>query len=112
MRRFLGGVLILCSLVSLLTIGVSAGDDMLLIAPAPSAGSGQREGYTDVPQDHWAAEAIDRYTGLGALQGNPDGSFEPGCLRGFPTPERAAAYYLGLERLFPHNRLCDRNRGK
>jgi len=36
----------------------------------------------------------------------PDGSFEPGCLRGFPTPERAAAYYLGLERLFPKNRLC------
>lgn len=36
----------------------------------------------------------------------PDGSFEPGCLRGFPTPERAAAYYLGLERLFPQNRLC------
>ena len=27
-------------------------------------------------------------------------------LRGFPTPERAAAYYLGLERLFPNNRLC------
>ena len=36
----------------------------------------------------------------------PDGSFEPGCLRGFPTPGRAAAYYLGLERLFPRNRLC------
>lgn len=36
----------------------------------------------------------------------PDGSFEPGCLRGFPTPARAAAYYLGLERLFPQNRLC------
>ena len=36
----------------------------------------------------------------------PDGSFEPGCLRGFPTPERAAAYYLGLERLFPQSRLC------
>ncbi|MBR5902634.1 MAG: S-layer homology domain-containing protein [Clostridia bacterium] len=77
MRRFFGGVLILCILISLLTIGVSAGDDMLLIAPAPSAGGGQRDGYTDVPQDHWAAEAIDRYTGLGALQGNPDGSFEP-----------------------------------
>lgn len=36
----------------------------------------------------------------------PDGSFEPGCLRGFPTPPRAAAYYLGLEKLFPQNRLC------
>jgi len=36
----------------------------------------------------------------------PDGSFEPGCLRGFPTPERAAAYYLGLERIFPNSRLC------
>ncbi len=36
----------------------------------------------------------------------PDGSFEPGCLRGFPTPGRAACYYLGLERLFPRSRLC------
>ena len=36
----------------------------------------------------------------------PDGRFEPGCLRGFPTPGRAAAYYLGLEKLFPKSRLC------
>ena len=36
----------------------------------------------------------------------PDGSFESGCLRGFPTPARATAYYLGLEKLFPKNHLC------
>ncbi len=36
----------------------------------------------------------------------PDGSFEPGCLRGLPTPGRALCYYLGLERVFPRSRLC------
>ena len=34
----------------------------------------------------------------------PDGSFETGCLRGFPTPLRSAAYLLGLDRLFPRSR--------
>lgn len=50
----------------------------------------------------------------------PDGSFETGCLRGFPTPLRAACYYLRLDRLFPDNRVCggyhltwlDRNRNQ
>lgn len=36
----------------------------------------------------------------------PDGSAEPGCLRGFPTPARSLCYFLGLEKLFPNNRLC------
>jgi len=36
----------------------------------------------------------------------PDGSFEGGALRGFPTPERALCYFLGLEKLFPRNRVC------
>ena len=36
----------------------------------------------------------------------PDGSFETGCLRGFPTPLRAICYYLRLDRLFPRNRVC------
>ena len=76
-RRFFGSVLILFILASALTVGVCAAPDTLLIAPAPSADSVQREGYIDVPADHWAMDAIERYTDLGALQGNPDGSFEP-----------------------------------
>lgn len=36
----------------------------------------------------------------------PDGSEEPGCLRGTPTPGRALCYFLGLEKLFPRSRLC------
>ena len=36
----------------------------------------------------------------------PDGSLEPGCLRGSPTPARALCYYLHLDRLFPRSRTC------
>lgn len=36
----------------------------------------------------------------------PDGSFEPGCLRGSPTPGRALCYYLRLDKLFPNSRTC------
>lgn len=36
----------------------------------------------------------------------PDGSFEGGALRGFPTPLRSLCYFLGLEKLFPRNRVC------
>jgi GT2 family glycosyltransferase len=34
-----------------------------------------------------------------------DGTIDPACHRGFPTPWAACAYYAGLERLFPNNRL-------
>ena len=43
-------------------------------------------------------------TGLRTLR--PDGSVEPGCLRGIPTPGRALCYFAGLEHLFPKSRLC------
>lgn len=36
----------------------------------------------------------------------PDGRFEGGALRGFPTPGRSLCYLLGLEKLFPKNRVC------
>ena len=35
----------------------------------------------------------------------PDGSMDPACHRGFPTPWAACTYMMGLERLFPHSRL-------
>jgi GT2 family glycosyltransferase len=35
---------------------------------------------------------------------NADGSFQPQCKRGLPTPSASLAYYLKLDRLFPQNR--------
>ena len=35
----------------------------------------------------------------------PNGSMDPACHRGFPTPWAAITYFLGLEKLFPHSRL-------
>jgi len=34
-----------------------------------------------------------------------DGSLDPACHRGFPTPWNAFTYFLGLERFFPRSRL-------
>ena len=34
-----------------------------------------------------------------------DGSMDPACHRGFPTPWAAVSYFLGLEALLPKNRL-------
>lgn len=34
----------------------------------------------------------------------PDGSFDHGCKRGFPTPFRAFCYFSGLDRLFPKSK--------
>ncbi len=35
----------------------------------------------------------------------PDGSMDPACHRGFPTPWAAFTYMIGLEKLFPHSHL-------
>lgn len=35
----------------------------------------------------------------------PDGSLDPACHRGFPTPWAAFTYFIGLEWLFPWSRL-------
>ncbi len=34
----------------------------------------------------------------------PDGTFDHGCKRGFPTPWNSLCYVLGLDRLFPGNK--------
>lgn len=36
----------------------------------------------------------------------PDGKYEGGALRGFPTPLRSLCYFLGLEKLFPKHPVC------
>lgn len=35
----------------------------------------------------------------------PDGSMDPACHRGFPTPWASLTYFMGLEKLFPTSRL-------
>lgn len=35
----------------------------------------------------------------------PDGTMDPACHRGFPTPWAAFTYFIGLETLFPHSEL-------
>ncbi|MCL4360139.1 glycosyltransferase family 2 protein [Patescibacteria group bacterium] len=35
----------------------------------------------------------------------PDGSMDPACHRGFPTPWASVSYFSGLERLFPHSKI-------
>lgn len=35
----------------------------------------------------------------------PDGSMDPACHRGFPTPWASLTYFFGLEKLFPRSRI-------
>ncbi len=35
----------------------------------------------------------------------PDGSMDPACHRGFPTPWASLTYFIGLEKLFPRSKL-------
>lgn len=51
---------------------------------------------------------MDKHTDVGAATCKlilPDGSVDPACHRGFPTPWAAFTYIIGLEKLFPHTRL-------
>ncbi|MEX2534862.1 MAG: S-layer homology domain-containing protein [Trueperaceae bacterium] len=40
-----------------------------------AAGAQQTPGLADVPDDHWAADAVERIADLGIVQGFPDGTF-------------------------------------
>ena len=51
-------------------------------------------GYTDVPEDHWAAESVQRSTELGIFQGVGGGRF------GLGQPISRAAFVTALVRLF------------
>ncbi len=92
MKKAAAVLLALCFCSAVLSTAVFAADDILLIAPAPIAPAPiapapiapapiapapVQGGYTDVPGDHWAKEAIDHWTDMGVLKGNPDGTFAP-----------------------------------
>ncbi len=56
-------------------------------------------------------EFLDAHPQAGVATGKlilPDGSMDPACHRGFPTPWAAFTYMIGLERLFPHSSLFAR----
>ena len=51
---------------------------------------------------------MDEHRGVGAMTARvnlADGSIDPACHRGFPTPWASLTYFIGLERLFPSTRL-------
>lgn len=65
---------------------------------------------TEVPKDalRTMVECIDEHPEAGAATPKillPDGSMDPACHRGFPTPWVAFTYVSKLEKLFPKTRL-------
>ncbi|MBI5620268.1 glycosyltransferase family 2 protein [Candidatus Gottesmanbacteria bacterium] len=51
---------------------------------------------------------MDEHGDVGAITARinlSDGSLDPACHRGFPTPWAAFTYFLGLEKLFPASRI-------
>lgn len=65
---------------------------------------------TEVPKDTFEKmiSFMDQHKDAGAATCKlllPDGTMDPACHRGFPTPWVAFTYVTKLERLFPHSRL-------
>lgn len=65
---------------------------------------------TEIPKDtlRVMVSYMDKNPSIGASTCKlllPDGSMDPACHRGFPTPWVAFTYLSGLERLFPKTRL-------
>lgn len=65
---------------------------------------------TEVPKDTFRKmiDYMDKTPDAGASTCKlllPDGSMDPACHRGFPTPWAAFTYLAKLEKLFPHTRL-------
>lgn len=60
-------------------------------------------GVLDACMDYITAHADAGILGIRAFR--PDGTFDAGCLRGFPTPWSALCYFLHLDRLFPRSRI-------
>lgn len=73
-----------------LLILVFAGLMSLVLLPEANASAG----YSDVPEEHWAAESIQRATELGYFQGVDEGRF------GLGQPISRAAFSSALVRMF------------
>ena len=57
--------------------GVSAGRPAAAVQAEPVASDEPKTGFTDLPDEHWAKEAIDRLAEKGIVNGMGDGSFAP-----------------------------------
>ncbi len=80
-------------------IRASKGDYVLLLNSDTEVGRGTIESMLIYMETHVSIDAATCRVEL------PDGSLDPACHRGFPTPWAAYTYFSGLERLFPHSRL-------
>jgi GT2 family glycosyltransferase len=66
---------------------------------------------TEVPEDVFSKMSLfnEKHKSIGAstckliLQ---NGQMDPACHRGFPTPLNSLAYFIGLENVFPHHKIC------
>lgn len=72
----------------------------LNLTPSSLAAGNSYEGYSDVPENHWAAGSIQRATELGLFQGVGDGRF------GLGRPISRAAFATALMRLFGWEEVC------
>ena len=80
-------------------IRASKGDYVLLLNSDTEVRNGTIETMLTYVETHVSIDAATCRVEL------PDGSLDPACHRGFPTPWAACTYLLGLERLFPHSTL-------
>lgn len=72
----------------------------LSLTPSALAAEDGYVGYSDVPENHWAAGSIQRATELGLFQGVGDGRF------GLGRPISRAAFATALTRLFGWEEVC------
>ncbi|MCX8052920.1 MAG: glycosyltransferase family 2 protein [Armatimonadetes bacterium] len=84
-------------------IDVSSGEYILLLNPDTQVAEGALDTLVDFMDDHPNAAAC------GAKLVRPDGTVER-SVRSFPYPAAIAFEFLGLSRLFPHNRVLGRYR--
>lgn len=80
-------------------IRASKGDYILLLNSDTEARKGTIQTMLAYLKSHQSINAATCRVEL------PDGSLDPACHRGFPTPWAACTYFLGLEHLFPHSKL-------
>lgn len=78
----------------------ATGELLLFLNPDSELSAGALEAAADCLYGHSGVGLV----GLRTLL--PDGREEGGALRGHPTPANALCYFLHLDRLFPHNRVC------
>ncbi len=80
-------------------IKLSQGEYILLLNPDTKIIDNAIEKTLNFIQDHTDIDAVTCRVELG------DGKLDWACHRGFPTPWSSFCYYVGLEKIFPKNKL-------